>query len=185
MGVDIHDQPGDIFIFIHLHTGQHAAQGGHKIAPDQGLVRDGGDGAGGDDLCLHQLQLGAEIGLAFVAHCLIGEKQVQCEEILIFRIDAVSRKTAAQTVRALVHGFHALDDLLSAHPFAASGDHRRDGAAGGVAEFAFFLAHGLHLPSKQKSKGLRLGIKTQAERLCSVHTILQRLGLVNAGAMKF
>ena len=116
----MHDHPGDILIFIHLHAAQDAAQGGHEIAPDQGLIGNGGDGTGGDHLRLHQLQLPPEIGLAFVAYGLVGEKQVQGEEILIFRIDAVTGEAAPQAVRTLVHGLHAFDDLLPAHPLPAA-----------------------------------------------------------------
>ena len=171
-GVDVHHHPGDVLILVHLHGGQHAPERGDEIAPDQGLIRNGGDGAGGNGLPFHQLQSGSDIRFALLPGLQAVIKEVQGKELLILRIDAISRKAAPQPVGPLVHGLHALDDLLSAHAFPASGDHRRDGAAGGVAEFAFFLTHGLHLPSTKKGAKALSGHRKpdRAPLLCPYHT---------------
>ena len=115
-GVDGHDRAGHALLLIDLHGGQHAAQRRHKEAPDQRLVGDGGGRPDGDALQMDDLHGLPQKGLAVLPGGAVLQEHVQGEEVLVFGVNAVGRKAAAQTVGAVVHGAHALNDLLTGHP---------------------------------------------------------------------
>ena len=116
--VDGHDRAGHALLLVDLNGGQHAAQRCDEKAPDQRLVGDGRGRPDGDALQVDDLHGLAEEGLAVFPGCPVLQEHMQGKKVLVFGIDAVAGKAAAQTVGAVVHGAHTLDDLFAGHPLS-------------------------------------------------------------------
>ena len=135
--VDPHGGAHDKLLFIHLHGPQRGAQRRGKIAPDQRLIGDLGHFPHGDLLRPDHVEALLQKRLAGLPAAIVPEKEMQGKQIPVFRIDAIPGKAATQSVGAVMHGFHALNDALAAHTPALPGDDGGDGAAGGNPHLTF------------------------------------------------
>ena len=71
--------------------------------------------------------------------CLVGVVEyVECVIILIFGINSVSCKAAAQTVGTVVHIGNGLYDITAVHAVAVTADEAGNGTSGRNPDFAFF-----------------------------------------------
>ena len=124
--VDPHDRPGDELVFVQLHTGQDRAEGGDEITPDQGLIGDGGDLAGGNVLRPDDLHRRAEVTLALCPTPIVVIEDVQGEKVPVFGVYSVPGETAPQAIGSLMHRLHGLYDRFPGHlctaPINDSGD---------------------------------------------------------------
>ncbi len=112
-----------------------------EVPPDDRLVRHGGQFARGDLGRIGDLEVAVEERLRLRLRALVVEKEMQGVKILIVRIDAVTGKTAAQAVGAVVHDGNGFDHALPVHARAAAVYDARDRAPGRVSEFSFSLQH--------------------------------------------
>ena len=62
---------------------------------------------------------------------------MQCIEILIFRINAVTGKTAAESVGTVMHRLHGIGDYLAGHSVSIMGDDSGNCTSGGDSYLAF------------------------------------------------
>ena len=143
-----HIRPGDLrieahngahheLLFIHLHGPQGGAQGGGEVPPDQRLIGDLRHFFHGDLLRQDDVEALFQKRLTGPAGTVILEKEMKGEIVPVFRVDAIAGKAAAQTVGAVVHGLHTVNDGLAAHAPALPGDDGGDGAAGGDTHLSF------------------------------------------------
>ena len=161
-GVDVHDRAHDVLPLVELHGRQHGLERGDEVAPDHGLVCDGGHLPGGDQLRLDDLEPILEEGLAVFSGGAVVKKHVQRVKIPVLRIDAVRREAAAESVGAVVHRAHGPNDPFPGHAPAFPGDHGRDGAAGGDPNLSFF--HHAHSAFPNNKKSAPPG--SRGKRLC-------------------
>ena len=125
--VDSGHDPGHILLRVQLEPVQHRLHGRQKIPPDQGHIRDLRDLPDGDMLRLDDLKALFQQGLAGLAGIPAVKENVKGVKVPVLRVNAISGKAAAQTVGTVVHGHHALRDLLPRHPPALPGDHGGNG----------------------------------------------------------
>ena len=140
--VDADDKAGDELALIQLAGGQLGVQRGDEVAPDHGLIRDARMPARRDLGEVYDVEMTLDLLFAGLLGGLCVVEHVECVVIRVFRIDTVACKTAAQTIGAVVHGADRLDDACAVLACAVLVEDTGDRAAGGDADFAFFLQHG-------------------------------------------
>ena len=113
--IDVHHRARDIFLFVELQTRENTRKRSDKIAPDKRNVGYRGCFSYRNVLRLDDLEPLAQQLLTLLAHMLGIEEYMQRIEFLIFGINAVACEASAESVRAVVHGYHTLDNLLSGH----------------------------------------------------------------------
>ena len=114
--VDIHHNTGDQFLFIQLQVRKNRLQRGNKITPDQRFVGNERRFSGRDLLRVDDFHRLTQIRLAVLSGGSAVKKQVQRKEVAICGVDTIPGKAAAQAVGAVMHRFHALNDLVAGHP---------------------------------------------------------------------
>ena len=103
---------------------QHRLHRRNKHAPDNRFICNLRYFAHLDMLILHDLKILFEQRHALALCAAAAEENMQRIEIAVFRINAVCSKTSSQTVGAVVHRNHALNDAFSVHTSAVAGNHR-------------------------------------------------------------
>ena len=173
--VDLRHDARHVFLRVQLQPVQHRLHRRQKIPPDQGHIGDLRDLPDGNVLRLDDLKALLQQRLAGLAGIPAVKEDVEGIVVPVFRINAVCGEAAAQAVGAVMHGDHALHDLLSRHPASLPGDHSGDRASGRDADLPFSF-HDVHPFSKRRfsryekrrsffSRGLCLLLKN--ERHCS------------------
>ena len=143
--VDLRHDARHVFLRVQLQPVQNGLHRRQKIPPDQGHIGDLRDLPDGNVLRLDDLKALLQQRLAGLAGIPAVKEDVEGIVVPVFRINAVCGEAAAQTVGAVMHGDHALHDLLSRHPAALPGDHSGDRASGRDADLPFSF-HDVHLP---------------------------------------
>ena len=143
--VDLRYDAGHVFLCVQLQPVQNGLHRRQKIPPDQGHIGDLRDLPDGNVLRLDDLKALLQQRLAGLAGIPAVKEDVEGIVVPVFRINAVCGEAAAQTVGAVMHGDHALHDLLSRHPASLPGDHSGDRASGRDADLPFSF-HDVHLP---------------------------------------
>lgn len=69
------------------------------------------------------------------------QKHMQGKQVLVSRINTVSRETAAETIGAVVHWLHTLNNLFSGHTEAFFRDDSGDRTAGWNSDLTFNFIH--------------------------------------------
>ena len=143
--VDLRYDAGHVFLRVQLQPVQHRLHRRQKIPPDQGHIGDLRDLPDGNVLRLDDLKALLQQRLTGLAGIPAVKEDVEGIVVPVFRINAICGEAAAQTVGAVVHGDHALHDLLSRHPASLPGDHSGNRASGRDADLSFSF-HDVHLP---------------------------------------
>ena len=142
--VDLRYDAGHVFC-VQLQPVQNGLHRRQKIPPDQGHIGDLRDLPDGNVLRLDDLKALLQQRLTGLAGVPAVKENVEGIVVPVLRINAVCGEAAAQTVGAVMHGDHALHDLLSRHPASLPGDHSGDRASGRDADLPFSF-HDVHLP---------------------------------------
>ena len=128
-----------VFGLVQLAFGKLVGLRRGKVAPDQRRAGDGRRLAHGNAGQIHDIEKALQIPFALCFRGRVVVKHVQGVVLRVLRVDAVTGKTAAQTVGALVHGGDGFGDFAAVDLTPFCGNHAGDGAARRDAYLAFNL----------------------------------------------
>ena len=143
-GIDTDDTAGDKFSFSQLEISQLGGKRIDKVPPDQRLIGNSGIFANRNFGKVDDVKMLFQKLLAFLLCGLIVVKYMEGIGVFIFRVDAISGKSAAQSVRTVMHDSHRMDYRFTADQSAVFCKHTADGTAGRNTDIAFSYGVGCH-----------------------------------------